>query len=52
MFCVNLELQAWDITAAGCNLNQQLEVIGSQLPEIKSGTVGETHYLFCIVVIS
>jgi len=39
---VNLELEAWDAAAAGCNLDQQLEIIGSQQPEIKPGSAGKT----------
>jgi len=41
---VCLELQAWDVTSACCNLNEQLEIIGSQQPEIKTGTVGKTYH--------
>jgi len=41
IWCV-IELQAWDVTAGGCNLNQQLEVIASQQPEIKAGPAGKT----------
>ena len=52
-FCwCNIELQAWDASASGCNLNQQLEVIGSQQPEIKSGTFGETHDLIHVYCLS
>jgi len=40
VFDVHLELQAWDTTSAGCDLNDQLEIIGSKQPEIKTGTAG------------
>jgi len=39
---VRLELQGWDVTSAGCNLNEQLQIIESQQPDMKSATAGET----------
>jgi len=50
VFCIGLELQSWDSSSAGFNLNEQLRTIGSQQPDVKSGTAGEIQPLTAVSV--